>query len=1328
MKKILLGLAVMLGIATSAYADTWTWAPSTNPKLSWSNGFTLKDAKVSDKSFQLTATPLVEGKAVTTHQWNGNSPYGLQIGSKSAPATVNVKSSGFENNKISEVRVKAYAASQMLSGEVNVKVGDTNFTCTAGNALKNQSDYVAANTPAYVFTGDATGEIDITINQKLNETAGKEPGGSIYVAEVTVTYADAPAPVEYTYTVDPAAGEVASLEQINITFNVPVGGKMIDAPQATITTPDGTKDIVGNAAWDNPNLFLFHLGKAPMYPPVTTPGDYTLKIPAGYFALNGKKYTDEGLSDSPEIIVKWTIKGTTVVNPVELTTYMVTPDTDADAKEYWEDSIAVQIEAAGKWGKNSECTSKAQLKKDGVVAYELSVNDPMVMVQAAEAASDDATSGSTGVILVFSQETGATDGKYELVIPEGFLVRADDAPNKEYTKSWQLGTVAPPVSEITYTVDPQEGVVTSLGKVNITFNVPVDGFVSGNYDNATLKKPNGDVENVWPDGYEGNSVAFDFRTTGIDPQPITTPGEYVLTIPAGKWSLNGFLTGDEIWDATMGNSPAMTITWKIEAVTLADPVAFNVLDIQPDGVETSVKEAWKESIMIMAAVEGTWEKNPTCKTKAWLEKDGNLVYTLSINDEQVIIESISAADGAAANGSTQVVLVFSPNKGATDGNYELIIPEGFLVNSAKAPNAKYTHTWKVSDETPEAISFAQNLLTIQPDDNSEFTASALWEEGDIRVMGYMNGKLTVNPNCKNVIKMMNGDQQVGVAISVKSGEENLQVVGGTPDPGEATAQAEEPSMFGLTFATLNKAPQAGTYTMTIPEGFFYLNGQPLSSYSKSWTIAKVITGEFGVTPEDGSTLSVAPQDYIVEFPSASAVTVSGTIQNVTVTNGTQTYNAFGIMPISGNSVTFFLSGTPGEGNWTVTVPANTFSLDGTPYDKEIVWSFTIKYPSAPEVVSVSPAPGEVQPTDLKEIRLTYPLGSNIVLGEEGTYMVTLTGVTASTGMSSVVYTASVQDNVIVFTNPSSEPLELGKYNFEITRNVYTIDGFDNPTAKYEYTVVDNSTKKYTINTTPANGASVATNELLDIIVEVEDATTVTATQGKALSLVKGDTKIELTGWPGTSANQVAYMMSKNLEAGEWTATLPEGALTIDGEMYNEVITWNFTVTENQSVVTPKPTANPAEGEVSGDQLNRIVLTLAEGQVATLGEEGTAMIQLVDLTTSWGVRFYNIALSENGNQIILTAQGGDSVEPLAVGDYRLDVYGNSYFINGEGNSLLTYSYKVTTESVEGIYSDDTEFNVYTATGICVIRNGKSEDVKLLPAGLYIINGKTVMIRK
>ena len=90
--------------------------------------------------------------------------------------------------------------------------------------------------------------------------------------------------------------------------------------------------------------------------------------------------------------------------------------------------------------------------------------------------------------------------------------------------------------------------------------------------------------------------------------------------------------------------------------------------------------------------------------------------------------------------------------------------------------------------------------------------------------------------------------------------------------------------------------------------------------------------------------------------------------------------------------------------------------------------------------------------------------------------------------------------------------------------------------------------------------------------------------------------------------------------------------------------------------------------------------------------------------------------------------------LGNGTYILEIP-TGYFIDRNGNSVegITLKYTVKNDSglpagIEDIIADDaTNWTVYNITGVKVLDTDNAEDLNNLHKGIYIINGKKVLVK-
>ena len=168
--------------------------------------------------------------------------------------------------------------------------------------------------------------------------------------------------------------------------------------------------------------------------------------------------------------------------------------------------------------------------------------------------------------------------------------------------------------------------------------------------------------------------------------------------------------------------------------------------------------------------------------------------------------------------------------------------------------------------------------------------------------------------------------------------------------------------------------------------------------------------------------------------------------------------------------------------------------------------------------------------------------------------------------------------------------------------------------------------------------------------------------------------------------------------------------------------------------------SPEEGEVQ--QLETVTLTVVGQPNVGIYEVRPAPVVLENQET--GTVYYCESplktRGEDGSSIFtiyFTELGSvNEVIVLEEGEWTLSVRGLYYsVINADEsetdidlpNASATYYVVNGTSGIESILGADS-FDVYSINGMQLVKNGKADDVKALNQGLYIINGKKVIVRK
>ena len=89
-------------------------------------------------------------------------------------------------------------------------------------------------------------------------------------------------------------------------------------------------------------------------------------------------------------------------------------------------------------------------------------------------------------------------------------------------------------------------------------------------------------------------------------------------------------------------------------------------------------------------------------------------------------------------------------------------------------------------------------------------------------------------------------------------------------------------------------------------------------------------------------------------------------------------------------------------------------------------------------------------------------------------------------------------------------------------------------------------------------------------------------------------------------------------------------------------------------------------------------------------------------------------------------------PTEAGQYRLIIPARAVYVTDNNdvtgpNDELVVDYTATVSSIEGINTDATNLNVFSIDGVCLLRNASANDLKQLQKGIYIVNGKKMVIR-
>ena len=203
------------------------------------------------------------------------------------------------------------------------------------------------------------------------------------------------------------------------------------------------------------------------------------------------------------------------------------------------------------------------------------------------------------------------------------------------------------------------------------------------------------------------------------------------------------------------------------------------------------------------------------------------------------------------------------------------------------------------------------------------------------------------------------------------------------------------------------------------------------------------------------------------------------------------------------------------------------------------------------------------------------------------------------------------------------------------------------------------------------------------------------------------------------------------DAGKYALVIPTESLVFNGNPEIKVAEENFIFYYEIEGAKPQYgiVVSPAAGEVSTDDLKVITITF----------EGASSIEFNEIGQPG-----NLYQVDEDGTIIKEYQSSPMLvsdvaytftpyyPPTEKGSYRLIIPARAVYVTDmEGvtgpNDEFVVDYRVTEVGIEGVDTEATDLNVYSIDGVCILRNASASDVKNLQKGIYIVNGKKVVIR-
>lgn len=533
---------------------------------------------------------------------------------------------------------------------------------------------------------------------------------------------------------------------------------------------------------------------------------------------------------------------------------------------------------------------------------------------------------------------------------------------------------------------------------------------------------------------------------------------------------------------------------------------------------------------------------------------------------------------------------------------------------------------------------------------------------------------------------------------------------------------------GKVVVTFSKVTKADTYTLSIPAGTVSDGTNANELIETTYTIINPLAATPVLDPEEYRyydslssfhvTYPDAPEGYIATGGSATAVTL---------VTGSEINNALSVsFDADRKGFTVNFKEVKKAGSYKLTIPAGTvFNAELTNSNELIQADYFIRNPF--DNYQITPQSGTTN-SSLKEFVVSYPsfTGTLTVIGGQDAAKLN--------GVSSTSITANADGKSFTVTFP--EFTKAGTYSLEIP-DATVSDGVNSTTPiSGTYTIADPFANP---TITPADGKHL--NTILEVSVTfpnafpegttLGDANTVTLTDGEGISV----NAVRVIEYENRTGYDVIF--DQISEDGTYTVNIPAGFLKYAD---NESAALQATYTIQKPIgVFANYTSEPAEGDWTPTSNNVYIYIsfpdITEYSKVTMdsnpqaifsgeGVDGTKMSKELPISKktydvnclTLQVPMYAYYLGAN-----VTALSGFYELTLPAGTFNTPARTASPEIN-------LYYVMGTATGVEAIEAVDGGVNVYDLTGRQLLKDADASELRTLANGLYIVNGKKVLLRR
>ncbi|MBD5220857.1 MAG: hypothetical protein HDS70_00595 [Bacteroidales bacterium] len=534
-----------------------------------------------------------------------------------------------------------------------------------------------------------------------------------------------------------------------------------------------------------------------------------------------------------------------------------------------------------------------------------------------------------------------------------------------------------------------------------------------------------------------------------------------------------------------------------------------------------------------------------------------------------------------------------------------------------------------------------------------------------------------------------------------------------------------------------RASLPGEYIIDIEEGFFVLNDLP----SQAKTLKYIVKGkEYTVAPAAGTVTSIEKVTFT--WPAATSVAIDETSENLPEIYNRKSEEGLPeaiTYVCEGNSV--IITADPvitAGGVYDVTLPAGcvkltygegdsavtstfagdvteTFTINGEPAFRPILaLDETIEFIPG-EITLNAPEEETFNQVNNMEPCYIYPINED---GSYAAYVARYSAQKSNEGKSITLKNLAGVNTDLYLAN--------GEYALVFPRFIFNTMNEATWNSEMVYAiVVKNDNKPYVSN--PYDGqyikkftqVEVTFNEAVTI--DAKNTLPATVTDGvnsylAGLRMKEGDDKTVLF----TAVTPIDYEGEYTLVAP--TAVIKSAKANEETKKINvyDVRTSFVVVGENGQAYIPAPEV--ASSEFNGSPVT-VTLTYPENGSVN-AEIPAALFKVENGEREQMFVFENAEVKDN----VVTLNTAVELY-LEDGTYELVIPEGFFYNDNAISKAFTHKFNFVADGVESIFGAENEaLTVYNLQGICLMRNADASRLATLPAGLYIINGRKVVIRK